>query len=681
MALSGSVSTTSYEGRYLTLSWTATQSDTYNKSTVSWTLSANGGSSSWYATGPVTVVINGTTVYSLSASNRYSMYKGTVSSGSLDIAHNDDGTKSFTVSVSAAIYTTSVNCTGSATFTLDTITRYPSISQRLSSKTETSITMEWESNVTCDMVHYSTDNGSTWHNAPDIDASSGSYTISGLSPNTTYNIKTRVRRKGTLYWSESSKTSISTYAYPYANSMPNFNIGDTVTIGVYNPLARPYTLTFIAEDGQEITTDRTYTGTSVSGFAISAYTSIMYASIPNARSGRYSVRINYDTHHETRTGGLYSVTSASAPTVGAVAYLDANSTVTTITGNNQKIIPGKSRITFNASGLTARDSATVSSAKVTVNGTDYAMTVSGSSATVSNVVINSSEQTSVIVTVTDSRGLTGTKTVNLDIVEYQVPTMNATAQRVSGYYSNTEITPTTNYTYIGTNDVTIQLQARKTSESSYSVTQTISSSGTTTVSLDNTFAWYLLFTITDSFGGSSTFEITIGKGIPLFYFDIDKSSVSMDMFPTHSNAFEVSGDIYINGRKITDFVVDEGTDGIWIYRKWNSGVAECWGTTASESKSFSTGVGAGYYAPKFTESYPSGLFISTPHTQLTLYDGGAVLGWVSLATNNKNTVEGYPTALLNVTRNIQINIYAKGEWDAAHFDPASSLPSANGEAF
>ena len=318
---------------------------------------------------------------------------------------------------------------------------------------------------------------------------------------------------------------------------------------------------------------------------------------------------------------------------------------------------------------------------MTVNGTDYAMTVSGSSATVSNVVINSSEQTAVIVTVTDSRGLTGTKTVNLDIVEYQVPTMNATAQRVSGYYSNTEITPTTNYTYIGTNAVTIQLQARKTSESSYSVTQTISSSGTTTVSLDNTFAWYLLFTITDSFGGSSTFEITIGKGIPLFYFDIDKSSVSMDMFPTHSNAFEVSGDIYINGRKITDFVVDEGTDGIWIYRKWNSGVAECWGTTASESKSFSTGVGAGYYAPKFTESYPSGLFISTPHTQLTLYDGGAVLGWVSLATNNKNTVEGYPTALLNVTRNIQINIYAKGEWDAAHFDPASSLPSANGEAF
>ena len=27
----------------------------------------------------------------------------------------------------------------------------------------------------------------------------------------------------------------------------------------------------------------------------------------------------------------------------------------------------------------------------------------------------------------------------------------------------------------------------------------------------------------------------------------------------------------------TDYVVAQGTDGIWTYRKWNSGVAECWG--------------------------------------------------------------------------------------------------------
>nr|DAK64821.1 MAG TPA: hypothetical protein [Caudoviricetes sp.] len=27
-----------------------------------------------------------------------------------------------------------------------------------------------------------------------------------------------------------------------------------------------------------------------------------------------------------------------------------------------------------------------------------------------------------------------------------------------------------------------------------------------------------------------------------------------------------------------DYIVEEGTAGIWTYRKWNSGIAECWGT-------------------------------------------------------------------------------------------------------
>jgi hypothetical protein len=54
------------------------------------------------------------------------MYTGTIKSGTLTINHNSDGSKSFSVSVSAAIYTTAVNCTGSGSFTLDKIPRTPS---------------------------------------------------------------------------------------------------------------------------------------------------------------------------------------------------------------------------------------------------------------------------------------------------------------------------------------------------------------------------------------------------------------------------------------------------------------------------------------------------------------------------------------------------------------------------
>ena len=37
------------------------------------------------------------------------------------------------------------------------------------------------------------------------------------------------------------------------------------------------------------------------------------------------------------------------------------------------------------------------------------------------------------------------------------------------------------------------------------------------------------------------------------------------------------------GQQAADFVVEQGTSGIWTYRKWNSGIAECWGRTSISS--------------------------------------------------------------------------------------------------
>lgn len=34
--------------------------------------------------------------------------------------------------------------------------------------------------------------------------------------------------------------------------------------------------------------------------------------------------------------------------------------------------------------------------------------------------------------------------------------------------------------------------------------------------------------------------------------------------------------IRINGQPLADYVVEQGTSGIWTYRKWASGIAECW---------------------------------------------------------------------------------------------------------
>ena len=130
MALSGSVSTNGAsgegEGRYYTLSWTATQSIANNTSTISWTLSTAGGHSSWITERTVYVDIDGERVFS--KTNAVDRYRGTIATGTKTISHNSDGTRSFSVSLAAAIYYSSIGCTGSQTFTLDTIARASTLS-------------------------------------------------------------------------------------------------------------------------------------------------------------------------------------------------------------------------------------------------------------------------------------------------------------------------------------------------------------------------------------------------------------------------------------------------------------------------------------------------------------------------------------------------------------------------
>jgi hypothetical protein len=126
MASSGSFNTTAYSGRYLTFAWTETmQSVANNITTISWTLKGAGGDSTWYYARNIKVTIAGVTVYSYPESQgKIQLKNGTlVASGSWTFTHNDDGTKNFTASAEAGIYTYAVNCTGSSTFTLDTIAR------------------------------------------------------------------------------------------------------------------------------------------------------------------------------------------------------------------------------------------------------------------------------------------------------------------------------------------------------------------------------------------------------------------------------------------------------------------------------------------------------------------------------------------------------------------------------
>lgn len=159
MASSGNFSTNKYSGSLgtcgLNLSWSITsQSIVNNTSTIHWVLKSNGtmGSGQWYKAGPVTVVIGGKTVLSISSRFNMNGSGGFSRNGNVAITHNEDGSKSVSMSVKAAIYSASVNCTGSKSYTLTKINRYALINSATDFNDEGNPTITYSNPAGGDLV-------------------------------------------------------------------------------------------------------------------------------------------------------------------------------------------------------------------------------------------------------------------------------------------------------------------------------------------------------------------------------------------------------------------------------------------------------------------------------------------------------------------------------------------------
>ena len=117
----------SSKGDYVYLEFAWHVSDTSvenNQKTIYWELRGKRTASGYVNAGGFQVIIDGQTVYSKGTDYRIELYNGTViASGSKTFTHNTDGTRSFSVSIQGAVYTYAVNCSGGASFTLDTIPR------------------------------------------------------------------------------------------------------------------------------------------------------------------------------------------------------------------------------------------------------------------------------------------------------------------------------------------------------------------------------------------------------------------------------------------------------------------------------------------------------------------------------------------------------------------------------
>lgn len=493
MALSGSFNTNKYTTSSsgsigLNLSWSAVQDITTNTTTISWTLKSNGSMSSGYSVygGPITVTINGETV--LNQTGRFRVYGGGSykKTGTIVIQHEDDGTKSIGMSVRAALYSASVNCTGSANYELDPIPRFA-----------------------------------------------------------------------------------------YITSAPDFNDEANPTMTYLNPLGDVLTSVqaCISVDGTTATIpyrDIDINGTSYTFNLTASERSALLSATPNSNTMQVYFVIKSVMNGETfysRVQKVMSVVNAN-PTITNAEYYDSNPDTILVTQDRTKIIQSMSVVEFKFGTLSALKSATLASISITINGETKSVTLSQSTET--NVIkefgtLNVSSALPATIVLTDSRNNTVTQEFSINVLSWSVPTGAITIARINNFYSETKLKVQANYSSIDNrNEVTITYQAKKKIDSDYGAPVTIQNGVEYTIILDNLYDWDVKVRIQDLVGGATVYPLSVGKGIPIVFFDRNLRSMGINCFPTMENSLEIDNDVRIRdaaGNPRITLNIGSATDG------------------------------------------------------------------------------------------------------------------------
>lgn len=490
---------------------------------------------------------------------------------STNVAHGSDGAGSATISgsVTGPSGTSLANRTssGSSTVVLDKIARYTSITSfSVDKRDETSLTFKWQTADIVDYVWYSTNDGSNWTGYDVSDGTSGSFTVSSLSANTTYNCKIRVRRKDSQLNTDSGRVQQITYDYPYCTNTPNFTIGDKITLNFYNPLNRNITFYIIA-NGTQIANFWNISTTSYTGIDGESTLTQLYATVPNANSGKYQVKVVYGSSTKTRNNGnTYSVNSNnSKPTFTNFDYDDTNSTTLALTGNSKILIKGYSnnKITIStANKATAKNSATMSSYEAK-QGNKSATANYSSSASVT-MSMSAIDNNVITVSAIDSRKLSTSVSKTLNSTYYKeysaLVIKSVTAQR-----SNNGVGQNVTLAFNGTfwnnsfgsvsNDIeSATYQYKETTSSSWNLPTalTVSKSGAN-FSYSGTIDGDLLaagFSVEKSFNirvtvkdklATKTYDIILGAGTPALAIYKDRVAIGGKYNLDVGGTFQLSG--------------------------------------------------------------------------------------------------------------------------------------------
>lgn len=380
-----------------------------------------------------------------------------------------------------------------------------------------------------------------------------------------------------------SQPSINTWP----SNSPDFEIGDWITIHM-NRKSSSFTHTVKINYGNTSTTIATGV-TDNCTFNTATIADALYALIPN--TNRYANTISVTTYSGgtnvgTKTCNYTAWIKADQvkPVFSDFTFADTNSTTTTITGNNQVMISGKSTLAVTISAAnkaTPQKSATMTKYTFQAAGLtgEEAYTTSAITKTLGSPTVEATELPNgtrdIVVTALDSRSLSTAVTKSVAIVPYSNPKISATATRANGFENSTTVSISGTFSRIevgGTAKNTVnassgvQYRYRQQGTSTWGSwtnrTATIdSATGKVTVAaftlnLDNQLAFEFEFRITDKLA-TTTVSLTVSVGQPAFYIGAD-GRVGVGGMPTlnklsgENGLLEVAGRAFANGHRLLE---------------------------------------------------------------------------------------------------------------------------------
>ena len=131
-----------------------------------------------------------------------------------------------------------------------------------------------------------------------------------------------------------------------------------------------------------------------------------------------------------------------------------------------------------------------------------------------------------------------------------------------------------------------------------------------------------------------------------------------------SNTINIGGSgahITFSNAEMVDFITAQGASGDWTYRKWNSGIAECWRTISGTITKYTTWNNMHGY--QGSAQFPSGFFTQDPNVQYQVDIG---TGFTMPAQGASSTKDKFNWLALasDGTANVsyKIDVYAVGKW-------------------